>query len=94
MGFPDIDFDELDLAAKFLVKVVETHGPLNIGRSGKTSKYQSNGFFPPEIAQPDSVFAADIAECKIRSRISNPGSEFIVAFLPGGSLLAILNCLH
>jgi len=61
MGFPDIDFDELDLAAEFLVKILETHGPLNIGWSGKTAKYQSNRLFPLEIAQPDGVFATDIA---------------------------------
>ena len=94
MGFSDIDFDELDLIAEFPVKVVETHGPLNIGRSGKTAKYQGNRLFPLEIAQPDCVFAADIAERKIRCRISNLGSKFVVAFLPGGSLLPILNCLH
>lgn len=45
MRFPDIDGQEFDLVLEFFVEIVETDGPLNIGRSSETAKDQGDRFF-------------------------------------------------
>jgi hypothetical protein len=48
MSFPDVDFNEFNLTLEFLVDLMKTHGPLDIGRSGETSEDQGYWRFPLE----------------------------------------------
>jgi hypothetical protein len=94
MSFADIDLDEFDLLIELLIDFVETHGSINIRRSGEAAENQGYRHFSPEISQPERALALNIQEFKIGGNLSRFGSQGIVVILPVGSLLSVFDRTH
>lgn len=94
MGFPDVDLDKLDLFIEGLVDLMETHGPIDVGWSGETPKYQHDGFLPTETAQSDRVFTLEIKKLKIGRKLGYFWGQFIILCLPSFSVLPVFDCDH
>jgi hypothetical protein len=57
MRFSYIDHQELDGFMISFEKVIETHGPLDKGRSGKAAKDQGHRLFAFEICETNRVLS-------------------------------------
>ncbi len=88
---PDVDSQELDLIVILLVKVVETHGPADIRRSGKAAEDQSHWFAVAKIGQADWILPVEIVELKIRCRVPGFRSAGVVFVLPGSLFFDEMN---
>ena len=49
MGFADIDAEELDLIVVLFIHLLDTHGTLDIWRSGKAAENKGDWFVPLEF---------------------------------------------
>ena len=75
----------------YSVKIVETHGPFNKGRSGEAPENQGNRLLPFEVCQARRSLFPGIKQFKVRRRVTRPGSFGIIFLLPGPVLSSYLH---